>query len=505
MHKWCLAILLLAHLALRAETAGQDHPFTMELEPTRGEDGEVTMVHVKQSVSGVASTDGKPFSLRAAIRDVGTQDIADRITNLQVSDREGEVPLAIENDAPVSGGELYFRHWRASRQVVFPVSIQYDAAVQPIHENTGPPFGLKATGGGVSGAGKAFLLLPENGGTTSAKLHWDLSNLAEGSIGVLSAGGGDLTLSGPPTILDEQWFLAGPAVRVEDPKTHFSAYGLGTPAFDMKTMLKWGDTAYAYLTQTFRYLDPAPPYVMDVRALPFPAFSTGTAFVGGSLIHTGSAFVRGQSIATVENILFHEMTHQWVGEVKGDHSWFSEGLTVYSSTVLPYRGGLTTLDEYVAEINRNAKEYYSNKARNWSQARIEKLGMDDEEARRVPYDRGLLYYADLDAQIRAKSHGKRGLYDMLAPLFRARQKGKSFDQTTWEAALRRELGPKAVKQFHEVVIEGTTTIVPASNAFGPSLERHAKVWKSADGKTTAEGYEWQPVTAKGPLENNPSQ
>lgn len=469
----------------------------MELKPIRGADGAVTMIHVEQTVNGAAPIDGIPFSMRAAINDVGTHHIADRITNLKVSDSAGEVPLAIDNDAPVSGGDRYFRHWRAQRQVKFPIWITYDAAVQPIDENAGPPYGLKATGGGVSGAGQAFLLLPENAGTALSKLHWDLSGLSDGSIGVLSAGAGDLTLPGPPTIFDEQWFLAGPAIRVEDARTHFSAYGLGTPAFDMRAMLEWGDSAYAYLTRTFRYLDPAPPYVMDVRALPFPAYSTGTAFKGGSLIHTGSGFLGGQDKATIENILFHEMTHQWVGEVKGDHSWFSEGLTVYSSTVLPYRGGLTTLDEYAAEINRNAQAYYLNKARNWSQERIEKLGMDDEEARRVPYVRGNLYYADLDAQIRAKSHGKRGLYDMLGPLFQAREKGKTFDQAAWEKALRHELGPKAVKQFHDVVIEGATTIVPASDAFGPCLERLPKIWKSSDGKTTAEGYEWQPVAGAG--------
>lgn len=493
MQKRILVIALLASLGLGFSAAQEQRSFTMELKPIRGEDGTVTMIHVKQTMIAVVPTDGKLLSVRAAIADVGTQHIADRIANLKISDSAGEVPLSIENDAPLSGGERYFRHWRASRQVASPVLIQYDAAVQPIHENHGPPYSLKAAGGGVSGAGQAFLLLPENAGTTTSKLHWDLSDLAEGSIGVLSAGKGDLTLTGPPTIFDDQWFLAGPAVLIEDTKTHFSAYGLGTPAFDMKTMLEWGDSAYAFLTKTFGYLDPAPPYVMDVRALPFPAYSTGTAVVGGSLIHTGSAFIGDQNIATVENILFHEMTHQWVGEVKGEHSWFSEGLTVYSSTVLPYRGGLSTLDEYVAEINRNAREYYSNKARNWSQARIEKLGMDDEQARRVPYDRGNLYYADLDAQIRAKSHGKRGLYDMLSPLFEAKKNGKTFDQAAWEAALRHELGPKAVKQFHDVVIEGTTTIVPVSNAYGPCLERHAKVWTSADGATTANGYEWQPV------------
>ncbi len=82
---------------------------------------------------------------------------------------------------------------------------------------------------------------------------------------------------------------------------------------------------------------------------------------------------------------------------------------------------------------------------------------------------------------------------MLAPLFEERKNGKTFDQATWEAALRHELWSKAVTQFRDVVIEGTTTIVPVSNAYGPCLERHAKVWTSADGKTTADGYEWQAV------------
>jgi hypothetical protein len=317
MNRWAVGFALLMLLIGGSALAQSAPRLLMELRPIRDESGDVTRVHVVESVDGLAS-DSPPFSLRSAIRDAGTQNIADRITDLKVSDRAGEVPLTIENDSPAEGGQRYFRHWRADRQIVFPVSIDYDADVQPLDQNSGPPFGLKATGGGVSGAGQAFLLLPENLGTTAIKLHWDLSGLAPGSVGTLTAGTGDLTLNAATTMLDEQWFLAGPAIRVEDPITHFSAYGLGTPAFDMKAMLEWGDKSYSYLTRTFRYLDPAPPYMMDVRALPFPAFSTGTAFPGGSLIHTGSAFVHDQDIATIENILFHEMTHQWVGEVEGD-------------------------------------------------------------------------------------------------------------------------------------------------------------------------------------------
>ncbi len=96
MQKKILVFILLASLGLRAATAQENHLFTMELKPVRGEGGAVTMVHVEQTVSGIASTDGKLLSVRAAITDVGTQHIADRIANLKISDGAGDVPLTIE-------------------------------------------------------------------------------------------------------------------------------------------------------------------------------------------------------------------------------------------------------------------------------------------------------------------------------------------------------------------------------------------------------------------------
>ena len=116
MQKQIFAFALLASLGLGAAVAQENHLFTMELKPVRGKGGAVTMIHVAQTVSGPALTDGKSFSLRAAILDAGTQNIADRIMNLKVSDNAGDVPLTIENDAPVPGGDRYFRHCDWPRQ-----------------------------------------------------------------------------------------------------------------------------------------------------------------------------------------------------------------------------------------------------------------------------------------------------------------------------------------------------------------------------------------------------
>lgn len=75
----------------------------------------------------------------------------------------------------------------------------------------GPPIGLRLSGGGAAGEGEGFLLLPENGQSTSTQVHWDLSSLPHGAIGVMSVGEADTTLAGGPEEFKEQWFLVGPA------------------------------------------------------------------------------------------------------------------------------------------------------------------------------------------------------------------------------------------------------------------------------------------------------
>jgi hypothetical protein len=470
--------------------AQQNTTFTMILKPVRSNTGDVTGIQVFQVVQGSSITGGQPFSVVAPIAVAGTVNIAHRITNLKVSDSSGDIALRAEDDPESADGDAYFRHWRASRPVTLPVSIRYLALVQPAADAGGPPYGMKATAGGVAGAGLGFLALPEKVETTESKLHWDLSEFPAGSVGVITAGEGDQPLSGPPSMFEEQWMLAGPAEVFKSQKNKFSAYGLGKPAFDIHAAFEWADRAYDFLASSFRYLQPAPSYVLMIRAFDYDSYGTGTAFTGGPLISVGNTYSNGQDLAYIHTIIFHEMTHQWVGQIEGEHSWFAEGLTQYSSTVLPFRAGLSSLDEFAQDANRITREYYESPARNWSQERIEQIGMNREDVRRTPYDRGELYFANLDAEIRRKSHGQRNLYTLLYPLFVSRQKEGTFDQATWERALENEVGPSAVKEFHRIVLEGIETITPDFDAFGPCLRPSRATWESKNDPHLVQGYRW---------------
>jgi hypothetical protein len=201
-------------------SAQQNATFSMVLKPVQSGTGEVTGIQVFQVVRGSSVRGAQPFSVEAPIAVSGTTNIADRITNLKVSDSNGDISLRTQDDAESSDGDAYFRHWRSIRPVTFPVSIRYLALVQPAASAGGPPYGMKATAGGVAGAGLGFLALPEDVETTKSTLHWDLSELSAGSVGVITAGEGDQTLFGSPSKFEDQWMLAGPAEVFKARKTN---------------------------------------------------------------------------------------------------------------------------------------------------------------------------------------------------------------------------------------------------------------------------------------------
>jgi predicted metalloprotease with PDZ domain len=139
-------------------------------------------------------------------------------------------------------------------------------------------------------------------------------------------------------------------------------------------------------------------------------------------------------------------------------------------------------------VNETARNYYTSPARNLSADSIGRLGFSNEAARRVPYLRGALYFADLDSQIRASTGGRRTLDDLLIPLFQRIRNGESVDQNGWVALVVGELGASAREQFEAVILRGETT-VPSSDAFGPCFERRPAVLRS-DGGDQVDGFEW---------------
>ena len=166
---------------------------------------------------------------------------------------------------------------------------------------------------------------------------------------------------------------------------------------------------------------------------------------------------------------------------------------VYVTATPPCESHLLSPAECADDLNRTLESYYTSEGRNWSQQKITDSPFLNEGVRDVPYGRGAIYFASLNSQLLAKSHGRRDLKTALHPLFVARRDGNDLDQGDFETMLRRELGPVAVIEFHEEVIDGTKKIVPPSNAFGPCLMRVRATLPSYKGGRSVNGYAWHPI------------
>lgn len=462
------ALISTCSVSLRS-FAQTEHSLDIILAPLTDDQHMVTGIHVEETIHGDSTASVEPFRMSAALDYVMLRDVAGRISSLQVIDQNGQVDFSVTNDASQSQSLTSYRHWEAKRPVVFPVQISYTAAVEPSSSHSGPPFGMRPAGGGVAGSGAGFLLLPDDAWTNAINLHWDLSHFGTAAIGAISAGEGDVHLSGKPSILKEQWMLAGPAQVFHEPgKIAFTGYVLGAP-FDGALEIAWASKAYDYLNETFRYIQPPPPYPVFVRILNVPPYETGTTMGRGSgfLMHIDNSPTAVHKPNAIHIIMFHEMTHQWVGHNADDDSWFAEGMTSYFTLVLPLRGGLKSPSDFLTELNSMWDQYDNNPAKLWTESQIRAAGFGQEDIRILPYMRGAFYFAEVDAAIRKKSHGKRDLIQALFPLFQEREQGSPLTDTKWEQMLTRELGPSAVSVFEQTILHPSRSLEIPNDTFGP--------------------------------------
>jgi hypothetical protein len=469
--------------------------FEAVLKPLVGADGEVAAIEVDSVIHGALSPEAERLSLTAPVVYAGAYGIADRVKDLTVTDRRGRIRLKHEDDPINPAGFPFFRHWQAQRAVSFPVRVSYRAVVEPWTDRRGPPFNLKPSRGGVSGAGSGFLVIPENVDAEFSVVRWDLGEFGPGATAVSSFGESAFELPGPPKELWPGWYMAGMLGRYPDKgdADGFSSAWLGDFPFDPQEAMHLVGAGYAWLADFFGYLAPPPRYRVFMRVIDSPQTRfSGTALGGSFLLSGGPNSGQETDNEAPRGTFFHEMIHMWVGQVEGPPgvtSWFSEGLTSYYTLVLPVRGGFDTVEDLHAGINRVAERYYLSPALGMSAQAIADVGFGDEDIRSAPYARGALYFADLDGRIRAASGGERGLDDLMHGIFERRHNDPdyTFDREAWLAAVTAELGPEAVDEFQARIIEGAP-FAPVSNAFGPCFEIHLTTFEK-DGKRVP-GYEW---------------
>jgi predicted metalloprotease with PDZ domain len=461
--------------------------------------GEVERLDVALQLSEPPGERGEPRPLVLSMPEREEDDGGwpDAVEELSVRDAEGTLGLSRQ---PAKDGAV---PWRSDRPPVGAVSVGYRVKLA-----RGEPHGFmgtRAQAGGFEGTGATFLLLPETADTYHVRVSWDLAALGAAARAMSSFGAGAET-EAQVTMdrLGAAVFMAGPIGRlsIDDGAARFEGAWLGRAGFDPVEGMAWAARVRARERAFFRDTGAA-PYGFFLRAVPRlgPTW-VGEGKTGGFLLVVGEelGFTRPARFA-----IAHELVHDWIGGAEhglrfdapeGTAYWFTEGFTVHYTREILLRAGLCTAEEFADDLRERTERYVTSPAREVPNEVIAKRFWEDRDVEKVPYDRGMLYAAEVDAAVRARSGGKRSLDDlMLGLLEKARALGREggtapLPAGAWRDLVGAELGPEAQARFDAEVVRGEP-ITPPAGAYGPCFRAVKKQvprfelgfdWKSFAGR-----------------------
>jgi len=407
------------------------------------------------------------------------QRIADRIINVSARDDAGDLPLTSADKNGIMGPSRVYQGRRPQSGTVV---LTYDV-LPSLETISGPNFELRTEGLGSSAQGSALLLLPDTEGRYKVSINWDLSALPKGSSAIDSFSRSPEIEAQPIARLRKTYFMAGPLVTFPSSGIKSSAFRGASMAlnnYDQEKLLAWSADAFKRMSTYFEFAE-EPPFTVMMRSNTYGGVS-GTAGPEG-LIATMS---RSQSERAVKSLIAHEMTHVYLNGLMdtddtGDNldlSWFTEGIAVFFQAEAPYTTGLFSGDEYLEDVNEEARAYYSNVRIHVPLAEAAKNFWTDPRQRLQIYDRGAMYFRVLEGEIRTKSNGKRGVVDLARAFLKRKAEGKSVGAKDWADLLDAELGPNARSEF-EAMMNGALQL-PASAALGPCFERVQEQMPSFD-------------------------
>jgi predicted metalloprotease with PDZ domain len=471
-------LLALAALAPRAASAAPAPQLTITLTPAPpGAAGNIPYVKVRVVAPDLEVPAGQPL-LHLPLVSSNVTTIADAVEDLRVTDSRGPLSLTIRDDP--SSGLLFFRHWYANRAVAGTVTVRYRAPITNALNPRGaaPPLELRSEHGGFSGDASTFLLLPESNRTYRIALRWNFAALGPGATGLSTLGPGDVgvaaSVASPERKLDAVYpsglYFMGGLVHVYPtplPRAGFMSAWQGEPPFDARSLMRWTRTLYGSYLRFFR-ASPGQPYEVFLRTNLVNA--GGGVEVGRSFVGTFDAATKAKDFKLT---LAHEMVHTFVGTLDEPQgllsSWYAEGLAVYYQRVLPWRAGLISSADFLADLDTTAGRYYTDRLNDTPNRGIPARFWADTRVRVLPYDRGSLYFAQVNAEIRRRTHGRRSLDDLVRTMIARRREGQPVDEAAWIALVRQALGSRGVAQFH-AMMHGAL-VLPASDAFGRCFER----------------------------------
>jgi hypothetical protein len=484
-----LLLILFPHAGSAADSVSS--PLTITLRPVAADSDQlVPYVEITLSYSTPVAA-AQPF-LKIPIVTSNVETVAKTIEDLTVQDVGGQVAVTVKDDPET--GPVPYRHWISSRATKGTLTVHYRAPISNLAAPRGaaPPLELRSDNGAFSGAGETFLVLPETDSSQRTfqpiEIHWNLSDMAKGAIGVSSFGKGDVAVpapegagsgssssssSSPLHSLQSSFFMGG---KVElypqtPPETGFFSAWHGTPPFDLRQLLISEEKLYAFYGNFFKR-PPSAQYGIFLRENPVNA--------GGGVSLTSSfvaTFGPKTQLDPLKITLAHEMLHTFVGGIDKPEglqsSWFSEGMAVYYARLLSLRAGQISPALFLEDLNTTAARYYTDAFIGTPNAEIPERFWADTRIRVLPYDRGSMYFAVVDGEVRAASSGKRSLDDLLLAMLARRQEKLPVDENAWIDLVTGELGAKGKTEF-QAMLSGAI-MLPEPAGFGPCFTRTTKM------------------------------
>jgi len=417
---------------------------------------------------------GRVFQLDDEV--MGAASTASLVADAAAADDRGQLPLVRR----LRDGAVEFA---ATREPSGSVTFRYRAHAIATTE-TAAREGLRHDDTGIGGHGRLFLVLPDSQRSYRIRVTWGAPHCPSTTHGEgMSTFGGDAPsdLVGELTALREAVYFWGRPQRASfaDGPLHLRLAWFGEPALDAVAAGAWTARALAAERAFFADLDPQ-PYSVFVRVLRSQddranGIAQETWLL--SAIGPGTTFGRRLKVN-----LAHEMLHRWLGMrlrlggAEGTAYWFTEGFTVHYSNRIAFRAGLLSTDEFLESLNDLATRHFDNDRAHATNDEIRRGFHRDPVLSIVPYTRGALYAAELDAAVRAASHGQRTLDDALRDLYRAAAGQDGYHGLPFDAVRRlvqTELGRAGVARYDEVIVRGGDPLPPV-NAYGPCFTREPR-------------------------------
>jgi hypothetical protein len=469
--RWAIYVALLAGCAAFHEAAAANS-ITVVLRPAAPDGAKrIPSVEVSVLLDGPYVAANAPF-LRMPLVTSNVETVATTLQQLSASDAKGPLQLTFQDDS--EGSSVAYRHWRAKRETSGQVVVRYRAPISDVLAPRGaaPPLELRSDHDGFSGQGETFLILPEPELPWQLSVRWDLSQLGPQAVGVSSLGVGNIA-SSPIRGVDgigSSFFMAGD-VQVypqAPPAVGFFAAWYGAPPFDLLPVMASEQKLYQFY-ETFFHRPSTTPYGVFVRE--------NLVNAGGGVSLGNTAFVTTFGPKTDLNelkiTLAHEMLHTFVGSLDSpgdmESSWYSEGLAVYYARLLAMRAGQISPTQFLADLNSTAGRYYTDALIHTPNSEIGPNFWTDTRIRVLPYDRGSMYFAVLDGELRAASHGKQSLDDLVLAMLDKRRHHEPAGQSAWMELLEAHLGEKGKSEF-EAMLNGAI-MLPEPQGFGPCFTR----------------------------------